>query len=357
MNSFFEGVFNEARNQFLEDVTPTFDTQNELFSQLPRKHRFYRMPYFSGRRYYTMHMGEPYLLSGLTAITKKIIAFNDEDSFLEKWKMDMTRNGNDPDEFADRASLFGTLIHIVAANIFAARSKGESFSTHSLDRELLSYMRDIGISQYYFKEWYKNLCGAIRSLNAFYSKSEMKVLSIEHCVADFENNICTAIDVIAEITTEESVDVPMKTKAGTKKAKEKTRKMWALNIKARNNSDRRYTDKYQLCAEQYLANNYLDIVIDKTGVLSPVWNWRSKENADCKLHDFTGAFTESEWKKYVKIFKEAPNNVNKELFAPDMNIKVSDSNVFVIADNGNILDMPEETIYEFIARHFSDGDK
>lgn len=354
MNSLFENIFAQARQQFLEDVTPVFDTSNELFSEIPRKHKFFRMPYFSSRKYFTVNEGAPYLMQGLTGITKKIISSRGEDVFLDKWKLDMATNGNDPEEYADRASQFGTLIHIVAANIFAARARNESFSTHQIDRELIAYMKDIGISNYYFKEWYRNLCAAIRSLNMFYSQSEMKVLAIEHCVADFDNNICTPIDIICELTTEESFDVPMKTKEGTKKEKRNVRKLWTINIKARQNSDRRTNDKYQLCAEQYIANKYLDLNIEKTGVISPSWAWKDKDKANCKLHDFTGTFSENDWNKYLKQFKEEPGGVNNHIFSPDMSQKIGDSNIFTITGNGNILDLPEETIEEFIFNHFKE---
>ncbi|HNI31239.1 MAG TPA: hypothetical protein PLO82_12020 [Bacteroidia bacterium] len=352
MNTLAESIFAQARTQWLEDVTSVFNTGSDLFTELPVKHRFYRMPYFTSRKYFTVDNGQPKLMQGLTGITKKIISSRNQDAFLKEWQFDMLKDGKDPDEYAERASQFGTLIHIVAANIFAARQKGESFSTHQIDRELLKYMSDIGISNMYFKEWYRNLCAAIRSLNNFYSKSEMKVLSIEHCVADFDNNICTPIDIICEMNYIESVDVPMKTKEGTKKEKQVKRGLWALNIKARQNPDRRSTDMYQLCAEQYIANGYLDILIPKTGVLSPSWTWRDKENADCKLHDFTGTFSEKDWQSYLKQFRNEPGGINNSMFNPDLSQRIGDSNVFTVANTGNILDMPDETIEGFILRHF-----
>ncbi len=359
MNTFFETVFQQATEQWLESVTNVFDTGNEIFSGIDRKHKFYRMPYFSGRRYFTVNHGDPYLMSGLTGITKKILNSRDEDLFLVKWKMGMVEEGNDPDEFAYLASEFGTLVHIVAANIFSARSKGEPFYTQGMEKELIRYMNTIGVNAYHFKDWYRNLCGAIRSLNNFYSNSEMEVLAVEYCVADFANNICTPLDIICYVNSWESVDVPMKSKEGTKKEKRQRRDLWNLNIKARSNTDRRSNDKYQLCAEQYIANSYFEsfdipINIVKTGVLSPSWNWRVKENADCKLHDFTDTFSKVHWNGYLHQFRNEPGGINRDLFNPDLEQKISDSNVFSISDTGHITEMPEKSIREYILSYFKD---
>ncbi len=357
MNTFFEKTFADAKSQWLESITNVFDVNNELFTGIEKKHKFYRMPYFSGRRYFTMNGEDPHLMTGLTALSKKIVNSRDEDKFLEKWKIGMVQDGNDPDEFAYIASEFGTLVHIVAANIFSARSKGEPFYTQGMEKELMNYMTTIGISAYYFKEWHRNLCAAIRSLNNFYTESEMKVLGVEYCVADFENNICTPLDIICEINSTEYVEVPMKTKEGTKKEKRQTRDVWNLNIKARSNTDRRSNDKYQICAEQYIANKYFEDFdistrIAKTGVLSPSWNWKVKENAGCKLHDFTDAFPQDYWNRYLKQFREEPGGFNTDLFRPNLDQFIGDSNVFSINEKGDVYDPPQATIREYILSRF-----
>lgn len=349
MNSFFEKVFADASKQYLEAVLSSTLIEEELFSSLPKLHKIYRMPYFSGRRYFTLHKGQPLLMTGLTGITKKIISRRSQDSFLHKWGLNMVKDGGDPEEYTWLASEFGTLVHIVAAHIFSARAKKESFNTIGLDKELVNYMLTIGVSGSHFKNWYNNLCSAIRSLNSFYSKSEMDVRAVEYCVIDFDYNICTPLDIICEMNTEESVEVPMKTKSGTKKEKRIARKVWNLNIKARQNPVRRSTDQYQLCAEKYMANKYFNShLIEKTGVLSPSFTWKIKENADCKLHDFTDSFSERDWDTYINQFIKEPGNVNKDLFDPDLTQTVEDVNVFSVNGEGDIFEAPERTVSEYI---------
>lgn len=354
MNSFLEEIFGKAKENYFESVTSVFEVEDGLFTKIPRLHKIYRMPYFSGRRYFTQDSGDPYLMSGLTMFSKKIVSRRSGDVVLQGWREKKIEEGLDPDEIAWMAAEFGTLVHIVAASVFSARARKQSFSTRGLDSELKNYMATIGVNVYHFKEWYRNLCAAIRSLNAFYSKSEMDVYAIEFCVADFQNNICTPLDIICEITSTESVDVPMKTKEGTKKEKRQRRDIWNLNIKARQNSDRRDNDKYQICAEQYIANGYLpqEFQIAKTGVLSPVWTWKVRENADCKLHDFTGYFSQEDWNIYLRDFRNEPGGINDDLFFPDLTQNIGDSNVFNITEYGDVVESPQMSIADFIMSHF-----
>lgn len=356
-NTFFETAFGEAKAAYLESITDTFEVEESLFNKLPRLHRVYRMPYFTSRRYFTVLKEQPFLMTGLTQWSKKIISQRREDAFLETWKMNMIKEGNDPDEYAWMASEFGTLVHIIAAHIFSARASGQSFSTIGLDKYLLDYMQNIGISGYHFRTWYDNLCKAIRSLNEFYSKTEMEVLAVEYCVIDFENNICTPLDIICNITVDQVEDVPNKTKEGTKRRSVTSRETWNLNIKARKNSAKNSSDKYQICAEQYLFNKYLkgtEFKVTKTGVLSPMWGWLKKENADCKLHDFTGAFSEEDWNWYINMWKNEPGGVNTDFFNPNLSKKIGDSNVFSVNSYGKVSDMDEMSIGDYILSRFSD---
>ena len=348
-NSFFDSVFGKAIEAFGESVADNVVVQDELFSKLPRLHKFFRMRYMDGRRYFTMADG-PRLLSGLTAITKKIKMQRNEDYYLNEWKINMAKEGNDADEYAWMASEFGTLIHIMAADLFSARARKEGISTRGLDKQLREYMSMIGVPIVNFKDWYTNMCKALRSLNEFYSYTDMEVYAVEYCVADFENNVCTPLDIICAITLSESVDVPTKT-GGTKKQKQDIRQLWNLNIKARKKSDRYSSDKYQICAEQYLFNNYSpEIKVERTGVLSPSWSWISKP--DCKIHDFTGQFSERDWKWYLKRLKEEPGGIYNDMFNPDLNQMIGDTNIFSITEIGEVRTEPLESIADYITKHF-----
>lgn len=352
MNTFFETLFGKSKEAFNESIEEKTLVEDKLFSVIPRHHKIFRMRYLDGRRYFTSVNGRPYLMSGLTGVTKVIKSHKREDTYLNKWKVDMAKDGQDADIYADMASEFGTLIHILAAELFSARARQESISTQGLDRYLRDYMAHIGINSYYFKEWYTNICKSLRSLNEFYSTTDMKVYAIEYCVVDFEYNICTPLDIVCEITRTESVDAPTKT-GGTKKVKQEFREIWNLNIKARKKPERQSGDKYQICAEQYLFNGYSpDIKVAKTGTISPSWTWISKP--DCRIHDFTGEFSQKHWLWYLEKMRSEPDGIYNDIFDPNLNQLVGDTNIFSIDSYGNITDSPKETVADFILSHFKD---
>lgn len=353
MNSFFETLFGKAKEVFHESIEEKTLVDDPLFSNLPRLHKVFRMRYMSGRRYFTAVNGQPLLMTGLTSITKKIKNQKEEDEFLNKWKVDMAAKGEDADQYAWFASEFGTLIHILAAELFSARARGEAISTHTLEQGLRDYMAYIGIPISLLKDWYTNMCKSLRSLNEFYSKTDMKVFAVEYCVIDFENNICTPLDIICEITTEETVDVPNKTKEGTKRQKQESRDIWNLNIKARKKPDRQDGDKYQICAEMFMFNDYSpEIKVAKTGTISPSWTWVS--NPDCKLHNFTGSFSRKAWDWYLNKLKTEPDNIFSDLFSPDLTKYIGDTNVFSIDEFGGIKESDKTMISDFILSHFKD---
>lgn len=354
MNTFFDSVFGKAIENFNESISELTLADDPLFSKIGKPIRFYRMPYLDGRRYFTAANGNPYLMSGLTRVTKTIKTHKGEDEYLTKWKVGMAEQGQDADMYAWEASEFGTLVHILAAELFSARARKEAISTSGLDKQLREYMNYIGINSFKFKEWYNNLCKSLLSLNEFYSRTEMEVLGVEYCVADFENNICTPLDIICEITTEIVQDVPTKT-GGTKRAKQQSRDIWNLNIKARKKPERMSGDKYQICAEQYIANKYfkefkLGVKIQRTGVISPSWNWISKP--DCKLHEFTGYFPANHWNWYLHKMQEEPSRAYSEIFSPDLGQYIGDTNIFVITELGDVVNSKRQTIADYIMSKF-----
>lgn len=354
MNTFFDSVFGKAVENFNESIQQITLVEDPLFSKIDRGFRFYRMPYLEGRRYFTAVNGNPYLMTGLTAITKKIKTHKGEDEFLNKWKVGMAQDGQDADLYAWEASEFGTLIHILAAELFSARAKKEAISTSGLDKSLKEYMNYIGIGTFKFKEWYNNICKSMLSLNEFYSKTEMDVLGVEYCVADFENNICTPLDIICEITTELTVDAETKS-GGTKRQKQTSRDIWNLNIKARKKPERMSGDKYQICAEQYIANKFFGefnkkLEIARTGVISPSWSWITKP--DTKLHEFTNSFPKSHWDWYLNKFRDEPSGLHKDMFDPDMSQYIGDTNIFVITELGDVINSKKTTIADYILSKF-----
>lgn len=342
MNTFFETIFEQAKSQFQESIEPETRVEDSLFTTLKRKHTIYRMPHYGGRAYFTMHGDEPRLMTGITAVTKKIQNIREENQFLNEWRVNMAASGQDSERYAWMASEFGTLVHIVAGHLFSARSRGEAFSTNGLDRMLSDYMRNINIDGYYYKDWYISLTRAIKSLNEFYNKANPEVLAVEYTVADFENNICTPLDLVLYMDTEELVDVPNK----KKREKRIVRNLWNLNIKARKKPERNVHDKYQTCAEQYIFNGYSDMKIERTGILSPSWTWKTKP--DCNVHEFTGEFTQAEWEQYLKIIRW----VFPKLFNPDLTQLISESNIFSITEHGEVKESEKITIADYIKRRF-----
>ncbi len=330
MNHFIEQVFETFKGEMLEKFEASTDLGG--FSKLPTPHIVRRMPFGQSRWYHTI-AGQPRMMTGISAVVDRIAEIKSEKGFLQEWKI--LTGKVESSKIAHETSVLGTFMHVLCSQVGLAYATGEEIVL--FDAEFQNYfvkaMESQGVAHAMIPEFYKRANKGIKSFHNFLIEWNVEIQAIEKVVCDFENNISTPLDIIAY------ADVPGKSG--------KERHLCNFNIKFRESATSYESDRFQVCGEQYMYNNYIGKItgepVTKTFILIP--KSHSIAKIECLVKEYTGAFPESEWKRYLNFMKE--EMCDQHLFFPDLQAKRTFTEQFSI--QGNVIrTMKPITIHDYI---------
>lgn len=341
MNKFLEQVFETFKGEMLEkfDASTTLDG---FSTKLPRPHIVRRMPFGDKRWYHTVAEGKPRLMTGISAVVDRIAEIKAEKGFLQEWKILTGKEASQ--KIAHETSVLGTFMHILCSQVAQSYAKGEDIVL--FDAEFQNYfvkaMESQGVAHAEIPGFYKRANKGIKSFHNFLVEYNVEVLAIEKVVCDFDHNIATPLDIVCY------ADIPGRTpKYPT------TRSLCNFNIKFRESATSYESDRFQVCAEQYIYNKYIAPItgepIERTFILIP--KSHSTAKTECLIKEYTTAFSMSEWERYLAFMKQ--EMCDHHLFFPDLEAHRTFTERFIISGTAIKTEKPI-SIKNFILSFYED---
>lgn len=342
-------VFSQYASEMGEQFEQVFEVRG--LTSLPRPYIIRRMPDGNSRKYFTKQGDKPILATGISAVVQLIKKQHGGFDFIAKYREEIGVEAADQ-ELVETSAL-GTFMHILCAEICDIWQRkdpnyfidfGEEFKKRAI--ELLA---ENGVPRNKHAEYFKRIIKGAQSMYSFLSEYKAEIVAIEYCVIDFDNNICTPLDIIAYIQEPKHL-----TAAAAKKGEAITygeRELVNLQIKFREKAKDYPTDHIQALLEMYMFNKYTNKQfgeIKRSFILLP--KSHAQSNIGCEVKEAKGYEIE-ELLADIKYAKSKKNN--KDIFYPDFDKKITNMGSVIISGDGIHYPRPQN-IGDFILSHFND---